>query len=220
LSLALALCALPVIAAGCASHKGTAQPSGDSAAAVQAPDNAQTPDNTPPPGAEVKIHISYAHPGDSLSSLIVTKYSSATDLRMQSPNKDGDASIVRFDGGAVVWQIGLAKSALDGISVLRREQKVDALAEVKYGNLPKNFLQVIPDTGPPEPLEPDNYYIFTVTRASGSTNYEAIKVEADGALEAYEAEPRAGTSFRLCCNLSPGFTVTSGPAYNSHSRVP
>jgi hypothetical protein len=59
-----------------------------------------------------------------------------------------------------------------------------------------------------------------VTRASGSTNYEAIKVEADGALEAYEAEPRAGTSFRLCCNLSAGFTVTSGPAYNSNSRVP
>jgi hypothetical protein len=214
----LALCALPAMVAGCALHKGTAQPASDSAAA-QASDNPQTSDNTAPPGAEAKIHISYAHPGDFLSSLIVTKYSSATDLRMQTASKDGDASMVRFNGGAVVWQIGLTKSFLSRISVLHREQKGDELAEVKYGDLPKNFVQTIPDSGPPEPLEPDNYYIFTVTRASGSTNYEAIKVESDGVLEAYEAEPRAGTSFRLCCNLSAGFTVTSGPP-SSNSPAP
>jgi hypothetical protein len=215
LALALALCALPAMAAGCAFHKGSVQPASDSAAAA-----APAPDNTPPPGAEAKIHISYAHPGDFLSSLIVTKYSSATDLKRQTVSKDGDASVVRFDGGAVVWQIGLAESFLSGISVLHREQKAEALAEVKYGDLPKNFVQTIPDSGPPEPLEPDNYYIFTVTRASGSTNYEAIKVEGDGALEAYEAEPRAGASFRLCCNLSAGFTVTSGPASGSNSPAP
>ena len=39
-------------------------------------------------------------------------------------------------------------------------------------------------------------------------------------LLAYEAEPRAGTSFRLCCNLSAGFTVTAGPASDSNSPAP
>jgi hypothetical protein len=73
-------------------------------------------------------------------------------------------------------------------------------------------VQTIPDAEPPEPLEPDNFYIFSVTRKSGSISYEAVKVNADGSLEAYEADPRAGTSFRLCCNLSSDFTVVAPPA--------
>jgi hypothetical protein len=209
------MCVLPAIVTGCALHKNAAQPASDSAAAP-----AQTPDNASPPGAEAKVHISYAHPGDFLSSLIVTKYSSAKDLRIQTVSKDGDASIIRFDGGVTVWQIELAKSLLSGVSVLHREQKHDALTEVKYGDLPRNFLQTIPEGGPPEPLEPGNYYIFTVARASGSTNYEAIKVMEDGSLEAYEAEPRAGSSFRLCCNLSSDFTITARPAVGANSAVP
>jgi len=214
-ALTLAMCVLPAVAVGCALHKSAAPSTGDSGGA-----QAQMPDNAQSPAAEAKIHISYAHPGDFLSSLIVTKYSAATDLRIGAVSKDGDASIVRFDGGAVVWEIGLEKSLLSGVPGLHREQKHDALAEVKYGVLPKDFTQTIPDSGPPEPLEPDNFYIFTVTRASGSTNYDAVKVAGDGSLEAYEAEPRAGTSFRLCCNLSAGFTITAYPRPGRNSPVP
>jgi hypothetical protein len=83
------------------------------------------------------------------------------------------------------------------------------LSEVQYGVVPRHFVQSTPDSGPPEPLEPNHYYIFSVMRVSGSTNYEAIKVEADGSLEGYDAEPRAGTSFRLCCNVNADFPGTA-----------
>jgi hypothetical protein len=36
-----------------------------------------------------------------------------------------------------------------------------------------------------------------------------VKVNGDGSLEAYEADPRAGSSFWLCCNLAGDFTLTA-----------
>jgi hypothetical protein len=81
---------------------------------------------------------------------------------------------------------------------------------VKYGQMPAGFSQTAPDSGPPEPLEPSTYYVFSVTRASGSTSFEAVKVDSDGSLEAYAAEPRAGTSFSLCCNVSADFSASAG----------
>ena len=89
------------------------------------------------------------------------------------------------------------------------ERKLDAVKQVTYGKLPPNFVSNIPDSGPPQPLQPDHYYIFAVTRASGVASYEAVKVNADGSLEAYMAEPRAGDSFRLCCDIGADFVVNS-----------
>jgi hypothetical protein len=188
-----------LIAGGCALGKKTLVP--------WSTHPAQTSDDGSPPGPEAKINISYSRPGDFLNSLTVTEYSSAEAVLTES-GKGPPASIVRFEGGIVVWQIGVAKGMLADVPMLG-EHKPYALTEVVYGKLPANFASTIPDSGPPQPLEPDHYYVFTVVRESGATSYEAVKVNADGSLEAYAAQPRAGDSFRLCCDLAPDFVVNA-----------
>jgi hypothetical protein len=188
-----------LIAGGCASGKSR----------VASPTSVaqQTSENAPPPGAEAKINISYSRPGDFLSSLTVTEYSSAQTILTES-GKGPQASIIRFEGGVVVWQISVAKKLLADVPMFG-ERKSHALTNVIYGKLPADFVSTIPESGPPQPLQPDHYYVFTVTRASGATSYEAVKVNGDGSLEAYAAEPRAGDSFRLCCDLAPDFVVNA-----------
>jgi hypothetical protein len=197
LRILLAAC---LIACGCASHRSEAVPSSSS-------HDAQNSENGPLPGPDAKINISYSRPDDFLSSLIVTQYSAA-DAVLAETAKDDHASIIRFDGGVVVWQIGVQNSLLADVPMLGT-RKSYAVKEVKYGTLPSNFTATIPESGPPQPLETDHYYVFTVTRASGSTSYEAVKVNGDGSLEAYAADPRAGDSFRLCCNVSPDFIINA-----------
>jgi hypothetical protein len=168
---------------------------------------AQTSDNAPLPGPDAKIHISYSRPNDFLNSMTVTEYSSAETVITES-GKGAPAAIIRFEGGVVVWQIGVTKRLLADVPMFR-EPKSYAVSQVIYGKLPANFAAVIPESGPPSPLEPDHYYVFTVTRGSGATSYEAVKVNGDGSLEAYEAEPRAGDSFRLCCDVASDFVVNA-----------
>jgi hypothetical protein len=168
---------------------------------------AETSDNAPPPGPDAKINISYSRPGDFMSSLTVTEYSGAETV-LTEYGKGAPGSIIRFDGGVVVWQIELTKRLLADVPMLG-DRKSYTATEVIYGKLPANFVSTIPESGPPQPLEPDHYYVFTVTRASGVTSYEAVKVNGDGSLEAYAADPRAGDSFRLCCNLAPDFVVNA-----------
>ena len=71
--------------------------------------------------------------------------------------------------------------------------------------MPPHFPQVLPEEGPPEPLDRGVYYVFQIERASGSTSYQAVKVLADGSLQAYTAQPRAGSSYVLCCNVAADF---------------
>jgi hypothetical protein len=199
------LAAMLVIAliGGCAAHQSAPPAPAQTPAADQRPVGG-------PAAPEAKIHISYAHRDEFLDSLIVTKYSSAQSLA--SPAQDTGATIVRFDTGIVVWQFAVAKAFLSGVPGLGSAEKGYAPAEVKYGDLPEHFEASIPESGPPEPLEPNHYYVFAVTRGSGSVSYEAVKVNGDGSLEAYEADPRAGTSYRLCCNVAADFTLTPPPA--------
>jgi hypothetical protein len=164
-----------------------------------------------PPGPEAKIAISYAKHGDYLSSMVVTKYSAANTITTVPKGSRGVASTILFVGGVVVWQVDIDKDTLSGFPGLGKRIPY-AVTHVKYGEVPQGFVQSAPDSGPPEPLEPDHYYVFSVIRASGSTNYEAVKVQSDGALMAYNADPRAGDSFQLCCNIAPDFTVTAAGA--------
>ena len=161
-----------------------------------------------PPGPEAKIHVSYAHRDDYLTSLIVTKYSAAQPLQT-IPTKDGNALTVRFDGGVTVWEFDVEKGLLNGVPVIGGKETRYAPAEVKYGDLPPHFVALIPDNGPPEPLEAGHYYVFAVTRGSGATSYEVAKVNGDGSLEAYEADPRAGSSYWLCCDLPGDFVISA-----------
>jgi hypothetical protein len=170
----------------------------------------QPSDSAPPPGPEAKIQISYSHPDDFLNTLSLTKYSGASNLTTEPAGASGTATVVRFEGGMPVWQIDVEPGMFSEMP-LGFSTKNYSVSEVKYGNVPPHFVQSIPDLGPPEPLEPGHFYIFSVTRKSGSISYDAVKVNADGSLQAYEADPRAGTSFRLCCNLPADFTMTLPP---------
>jgi hypothetical protein len=183
----------------CSAHKG----------ATAGPDqgNSQAQENAAPLGPEAKIHISYSRPGDFLTSIVVTEYASAETV-VSSEARDASASIVRFDGGVVVWQIAAEESVLNDLPMIGTK-KPQPVTEVKYGQMPPNFIETTPENGQPEPLQPGHYYVFTVTRASGAASYEAVKVNGDGSLEAYQADPRAGTSFRLCCNLAPDFVLNA-----------
>lgn len=188
-----------LIAGGCSSGKNAT-----AASSTRVP---QTSDNATPAGPDAKINISYSRPDDFLDSVTVTEYSSAETILTES-SKAPSASIIRFDGGVVVWQIGVAKRLLADVPMLG-ERKSYELTEIMYGKLPPNFVSTIPDSGPPPPLQADHYYVFTVARTSGAISYEAVKVNGDGSLEAYAAEPRAGDSFRLCCDLAPDFVVNA-----------
>jgi hypothetical protein len=185
-----------LIVGGCASNKN--------AAATRA---LQASEDSPPPGPDAKINISYSQPGDYLNSLTVTEYAAAAPILTESV-KGPSASVIRFDGGIVIWQIGIRKKLLADVPMVgdRNRQR---LAEVIYGKLPANFVATVPDSGPPPPLQSDHYYVFTASRASSVTSYEAVKVNGDGSLEAYAAEPRAGDSFRLCCNVAADFVVSA-----------
>lgn len=194
------LLAACLIATACASRKRTA-------VASPTTRDTQSSENAAPPGPDAKIRISYSRPDDFLSSLVVTEYSSAETVLSEAGTVPS-ASIVRFEGGVVVWQIGIEKSLLTDVPMIGKS-KPYAVTEVKYGTLPPHFVATTPESGPPEPLEPDHYYVFTVTRASGSTSYEAVKINGDGSLEAYTADPRAGTSFQLCCNVAPDFVINA-----------
>ncbi|MGH9771175.1 MAG: hypothetical protein ACRD4Q_05700 [Candidatus Acidiferrales bacterium] len=161
------------------------------------------------------IHVSYAHPRDYLKSLLVTKYSGANIL-LTSPGKQGSAAIVRFEGGITIWGINVDKSVLANLPLLDFQREY-ARKKISYGMMPKHFMQSIPENGPPEPLEPDHYYIFEVSRGIGPPEWEAVKIGTDGSLTSYAAEPRAGTSYRLCCNVSADFTVTAGTSSSNDS---
>ncbi|HVB81290.1 MAG TPA: hypothetical protein VNE82_15235 [Candidatus Binataceae bacterium] len=186
--------------------EGTPAESGqaDNASAAGGADAA----NPPPPTATVEI--SYAHKGDYLASLSVSKFSGTEMVESRNIDPQHVASIIRFDGGVTVWQIDADAGMFSKLPMVGSGDKF-AAKSVTYGKLPADFVQVTPESGSPEPLEVGHYYIFTAQRASGVLSYEAVRVEADGSLDGYDAEPRAGTSYALCCNVNPDFVQPAPP---------
>ena len=173
--------------------------------------------NTPPPGATVAI--TYSHKGDYLASLEVSKFNGAEIVESRNVDPQRVASIIRFDGGISVWQITAGAGMFSKLPVVGQGDHF-AIKSVTYGKLPAHFKQAAPDIGPPEPLETGHYYVFTAQRASGIVSYEVVKVEADGSLDGYEAEPRAGTSYVLCCNVSPDFVQPPSPMAPGGASLP
>ncbi|HLX38210.1 MAG TPA: hypothetical protein VKR29_10430, partial [Candidatus Binataceae bacterium] len=82
---------------------------------------------------------------------------------------------------------------------------------IQYGVVPKGFAQDAPEVGPPPPLAQGAYYVFEIERASGAISYQAARVKSDFSIQAYDAEPRAGTSYKLCCDVSSDFPAASPP---------
>jgi hypothetical protein len=192
-----------------AEASGEASPSAESSPAEGAPtEGGATEGNSAPPGATVAI--TYAHKGDYLALLSVSKFNGTEMVRSRNLDPQHVASIIRFDGGVTVWEIQAGAGVFSKLPVVGAGDKF-ATKSVTYGKLPDHFSQVTPDSGLPEPLEVGHYYIFTAQRASGTLSYEAVRVETDGSLDGYEAEPRAGTSYLLCCNVSPDFVQPTPP---------
>ena len=171
--------------------------------------------NSAPPGATVAI--SYAHKGDYLASLSVSKFNGTEMVESHSIDAQHVASTIRFDGGVPVWEIRADTGMFSKLPMVGSGEKF-ATKSVTYGTVPAHFAQATPESGPPEPLEVGRYYIFTAQRASGTLSYEAVRVEADGSLDGYEAEPRAGTSYMLCCNVSPDFIQPPAPIIPEESN--
>ena len=159
-------------------------------------------DATPKPSSPTSIQISYANPSDSLDSVTVSTFTGANVLRTVGEG-EAEASIVRFDGGVPVWTFHAEKGFLNPIGGLRKSPH--HIDNVEYGKLPGGFTQDQPESGSPPPLEPGGYYIFAIKRASGAMSYQAVRVNSDFSLQAFDAEPRAGTSYKLCCNVGNDF---------------
>jgi hypothetical protein len=162
------------------------------------------------------VHIEYAERRDFLRSLTVIEYQRA-QLLMAKPGSGNHArSLVRFSGGTTIWRIEpkpvkrtlLARaspfSVLSDIPVANVNGDL-RVSTVGYGKVPRGFIQAMPQAGPPDPLEIGEYYMVRVERAFGVTNYQLVRLDANGDIEVYDADPRAGDSYELCCDVSSGF---------------
>ncbi len=190
--------------AACATHKGVNNKADQAQASAQ---SEAAPSAQPTPAASwLTVHIGYAHGNDYLQSLSVDKFSSATSIPTHG-EKAGSA-LIRFEGGEPVWAIaadrGVSGSLLQHMPGVDENKKF-ALTEVTYGVVPRSFTREEPENSDPEPLELGKYYIFTVRRGSGSIDYQAVHIAEDGTIESYDAQPRAGTSYALCCNIAADF---------------
>ncbi len=172
---------------------------------LNADDAAEAGEGEPLPPTKASVEISYHRKGDTLSRAIVTKYFGAEVIENKQRDPRHTETIVRFNGGVPVWEFKADRGLISEVSTLGSSSKYIP-RRIEYGKIPARFEQVIPDEGPPEPLDRGAFYVFEIERASGSTSYQAVKIEADGSLQAFNAVPRAGSSFLLCCNVPSDFS--------------
>ena len=163
--------------------------------------NANEGEPLPPPVANVAI--SYRRPGDALSRATVIKFFGAEVIANHQRDSSRTESVVRFDGGVPIWEFKADEGTFGSLTGVGGAKY--SLKSIEYSKVPAHFAQVLPEEGPPEPLDRGAYYVFQIERASGSTSYQAVKVLADGSLQAYNAQPRAGSSYLLCCNVTSDF---------------
>ena len=103
------------------------------------------------------IQIDYSRRDDFLRSVTATKFTAADVIPVAARDEKPGTSIVRFEGGGVpVWQFhadeGVTRELLTQIPLIAAGRKY-AVSKLRYGELPTNFLQDIPEAEPPEPLE-------------------------------------------------------------------
>ncbi len=185
---------------GCAKIKGWWSPDDDSTDLDDAA-NANEGEPLPPPVADVAI--SYHRPGDALARATVIKFFGAEVIANHQRDASRTESVVRFDGGVPIWEFKADEGTFGSITGVGASKY--SLKSIEYSKVPAHFTQVLPEEGPPEPLDRGAYYVFQIERSSGSTSYQAVKVLADGSLQAYNAQPRAGSSYMLCCNVTSDF---------------
>lgn len=157
------------------------------------------------PAVPASVHITYVKADDTLQSVTVTEFTGASVLRTRKEG-EAEAVVVRFDGGVPVWRFHANRSRLNPLTIASTPYH---LASIDYGKVPSDFTQDIPEVGPPPPLNAGGYYIFAIERGSGAVSYQVAKVNPDQTIQAYDADPRAGTSYKICCNVSADFAESS-----------
>jgi len=196
-AVALAMLVLiSLVSFGCSSKKKVED--------IGADDNATDAGAEPQPPPTATVEISYSRPKDSMERATVSKYFGAEVIQTTQTHSGRNASVIRFDGGVPIWEIRADRSLAGRISDIG--SSAWAVKQLEYGKVPPHFTQLLPDAGPPEPLDRGSFYVFTIERSSGTVSYQAVKVLADGSLQAYAAQPRAGSSFLICCGLAADFT--------------
>lgn len=166
-------------------------------------DSANDNEGEPLPPPVANVAVSYKRPGDALVRATVIKFFGADVIKNRPRDAAHTESVVRFDGGVPIWEFKADESTFGSITGVGAAKY--AVKNIEYSKVPTHFTQVIPEEGPPEPLDRGSYYVFQIDRQSGSTSYQAVKVLADGSLQAYNAQPRAGSSYLLCCNVASEF---------------
>jgi hypothetical protein len=194
------LLSIALATSGCSQIKAWWNPDDDSSDLDDAA-NANEGEPLPPPVANVAI--SYRHSGDALSRATVIKFFGAEVIANHQRDASHTESVVRFDGGVPIWEFKADEGTFGSLTGVGATKY--SLKSINYSKVPTHFTQVLPEEGPPEPLDRGAYYVFQIERASGSTSYQAVKVLADGSLQAYNAQPRAGSSYLLCCNVTSDF---------------
>jgi len=194
------LLSLALATSGCSQIKAWWNPDDDSTDLDDAA-NANEGEPLPPPVANVAI--SYRRSGDALSRATVIKFFGAEVIANHQRDASHTESVVRFDGGVPIWEFKADEGTFGSLTGVGATKY--SLKSIDYSKVPTHFTQVLPEEGPPEPLDRGAYYVFQIERASGSTSYQAVKVLADGSLQAYNAQPRAGSSYLLCCNVTSDF---------------
>lgn len=173
-------------------------------------------DQSPRAAAPPSVQINYAKPNDTLQTVIVSQFTGASVLRTMGEG-DAQESLIRFDGGVPIWKFHANRNLLNPLNDIGKSPF--HIASVQYGTVPKGFIQDAPEAGPPPPLSPGTFYIFEIERASGAISYQAARVKSDFTIEAYDAEPRAGTSYKLCCNVSSDFPAAT-PSLEEPPAIP
>jgi hypothetical protein len=192
--------ALVLATSGCAQIKAWWSPDDDS---TDLDDQANANEGEPLPPPVANVAISYRRPGDALSRATVIKFFGAEVIANHQRDASHTESVVRFDGGVPIWEFKADEGTFGSFTGVGASKY--SLKSVEYAKVPTHFTQVLPEEGPPEPLDRGAYYVFQIERQSGSTSYQAVKVLADGSLQAYNAQPRAGSSYLLCCNVTSDF---------------
>jgi hypothetical protein len=166
-------------------------------------DAANGNDGEPLPPPVANVAISYRRPGDTLARATVIKFFGAEVIANHQRDSTRTESVVRFDGGVPIWEFKADEGAFSSLTGVGGSRY--SLKSIEYAKVPPSFTQILPEEGPPEPLDRGSYYVFQIERQSGSVSYQAVKVLADGSLQAYNAQPRAGSSYLLCCNVTSDF---------------
>ena len=76
-------------------------------------------DQTPMPASPTSIQIAYAKPDDTLQSLVVSQFTGANVLRTVSQG-DGEASVLRFDGGVPIWKFHANRTLLNPLTKIKQ----------------------------------------------------------------------------------------------------